>query len=404
MPPQPYVPARDHRHRVAALALYRALVRSARAIPLPPDLAASRSVAGLVRRRFVKHRHYTSPRLLYIAMAAGYRFLTMFAKAHTASSAENGQLVDFLRSCPPLRPRQTTSEPEPASRVPAAEPLIRNIAAACEPPRYAPSRMSRPLSSLDGRPRKVPMVAITAHGQPFLRINKPQPALLSQMIGRKETNFKKKIHKVVHINEDVMPAAECEDNWDRQMAQLMEHELGRDKVDPLDRDLYSSFRWSVILGKLWVELQIERTWQDWNARGLALHEMAERERALAEQESAEADIRPRTERRIDDDDNGDSSSSSSFSSSSSSSSSPSRNRHILLLTSNPPPRKPHSQSPNVREFTFPYRSLKPSPPNLKDPFIQPTWAALIASEKTRLTRALGDSSQSQSLLSPGVVP
>ncbi|KAF4595746.1 ubiquitin-conjugating enzyme [Ophiocordyceps camponoti-floridani] len=339
MPPLPYVPARDCRHRIAALALYRALVRSARAIPLPPDLAASRSVAGLVRRRFVKHRHFTSPRLLYIAMTAGYRFLTMFVKAHTASSAENGQLVDFLRSCPPLRPRSTMSEPEPepASRVPAAEPLIRNIAAAQEPPRYAPSRTSLSPCSLEGSPRKVPIVATTAHGQPFLRIHKPQPALLSQMIGRKETNFKKKILKVVHINDDLMPAAEFEDDWDRQMAQLMEHELGRDRVDPLDNDLYSSFRWSVILGKLWVELQIERTWQDWNARGLALHEIAERERALAEQESAEPDVRPRTERSIDDDDdaydNGDSSSS------------PSRNRHTLLLKPTPQPAKPIPNRP-----------------------------------------------------------
>lgn len=71
-----FVPARNSRHRIAALALYRALVRSARQIELPKDVAQAGSigsVASLVRRRFESNKHYTSLRLVYGSMSAGYK-------------------------------------------------------------------------------------------------------------------------------------------------------------------------------------------------------------------------------------------------------------------------------------------------------------------------------------------
>lgn len=72
----PFIAARDSRHRTAALALYRALLRSANKIPLPEDVCSAKQsaeVANVVRRRFSKNRPYTSFRLIYAAMAAGYK-------------------------------------------------------------------------------------------------------------------------------------------------------------------------------------------------------------------------------------------------------------------------------------------------------------------------------------------
>lgn len=73
---QPFAPARNSRHRVAALALYRALVKTGKKIPLPKDLqhpGPTHPIAHIVRKRFAKHKPLTSLRLVYNSMAAGYK-------------------------------------------------------------------------------------------------------------------------------------------------------------------------------------------------------------------------------------------------------------------------------------------------------------------------------------------
>lgn len=72
----PFVPARNSRHRHAALALYRALVKTGKKVPLPKGLKEAgpvHPIVHLVRKRFAKNSNYTSLRLVYAAMAAGYK-------------------------------------------------------------------------------------------------------------------------------------------------------------------------------------------------------------------------------------------------------------------------------------------------------------------------------------------
>lgn len=85
-----FVPSHSARHRTAALALYRALVKAARAVPLPPSIHATttaspaaegsgsagakrHAVAQLVRRRFDRNKLDTSLRLVYYSMTVGYK-------------------------------------------------------------------------------------------------------------------------------------------------------------------------------------------------------------------------------------------------------------------------------------------------------------------------------------------
>lgn len=69
------IPARNSRHRFACLALYRALLRSARGIQLP--VAAPEDIRDpvrwLVRGQFRRNRRDVSPRLVYSALSAGYK-------------------------------------------------------------------------------------------------------------------------------------------------------------------------------------------------------------------------------------------------------------------------------------------------------------------------------------------
>lgn len=69
------IPAKNSQHRFACLALYRALLRSAREIPLPPELTfnGKHPIRAALRRQFRKNRADTSPRLVYAGLSAGYK-------------------------------------------------------------------------------------------------------------------------------------------------------------------------------------------------------------------------------------------------------------------------------------------------------------------------------------------
>lgn len=73
----PFIPARSSRHRIATLALYRALLKSASEVALPDQIGvvckASKPLETIVRRRFEKNSIDTSPRLVFAAMTAGYK-------------------------------------------------------------------------------------------------------------------------------------------------------------------------------------------------------------------------------------------------------------------------------------------------------------------------------------------
>ncbi|KAJ6438906.1 ubiquitin-conjugating enzyme [Purpureocillium lavendulum] len=382
----PFVPAREPRHRAAALALYRALVRSARQVPLPGDVVGAPArtipmgpIADGVRTCFVRNRAYTSLRLVYASMAAGYKFLAVLARARDAASPDNAQLVAHLRTRSSSVAAQTSpSSAAGASRrrkpahvpEPRPEPLIVNTAAEGHPPRYASSTLPRPHSTLDaaGLPRRVPSLCSTADGQPFLRMAKPQPRALSRMVGRKDRIFQRKIYKIVEIDEDLVPAAVLEDQWDGLVAEQMRREGVRDATATLVMDASAargggpkaSYSWSVQLARLWWEWQVERTWQDWTARGTALNQLVEEERALAERErSGSARQSP--------------------------------------VAPKPPARTKDGTRPNVAEHPAPPLPLLSAIATRlgdggailgKDPFVSAAWATLVDAEQPRLMKWL----------------
>lgn len=127
------------------------------------------------------------------------------------------------------------------------------------------------------------MMATTAEGQPFLRTSSLQPHEMSRMVGRKNKIFQSKIFKIAEIQDERMPEAESEDQWDRIVAQQLRKEgLPREETSG---DVEESYQWSLHLSRLWVEWKIEVTWQDWLARGEALQRIVDAEQALADEEA-----------------------------------------------------------------------------------------------------------------------
>ncbi|KAL7794335.1 hypothetical protein V8C37DRAFT_376286 [Trichoderma ceciliae] len=378
-----FIAARNSRHRTAALALYRALVRTASRIPVAEDTAqkakpGASPIVRIVRRRFAGNTPYTSFRLIFAAMAAGYKFLSLLTKAQTPDSPEHKQILQHLRS---VRNTAAASRavPRPPQRNPVLppEPLLINIAKAGEPPKYVSNILPRPRDSLTG-PRKVPSVSATADGQPFVRIKKPQPHALSRMIGRKNRIFEGRIMNMMDIDERVVDEAALEDEWDIMMDGL----LAKESYKRPRRQDYSgraageetspkmeTFSWSVQLSRLWWEWKVEKTWEDWIARGEALHDLVEQERSLAEQERGGVDPAEKNNRRT------------------------ASRRDTLEFDDSPPNVGVSSVSPSVlleaARRNLPRGSESARDEEMLDPFLSPAWAALVKSQQGRMLKWTG---------------
>ncbi|KAF5024088.1 hypothetical protein F66182_3832 [Fusarium sp. NRRL 66182] len=280
---QPFIPSRSSRHRVAALALYRALIRTGQKVPLPKQVrhkGARHPIAHIIKKRFIKNKIFTSLRLVHNAMSAGYKFLTLLTKAQIKDSPEHSKIVQHLQK------RKETAEISRSKAPPRSEPrynppLLTKVSKPDEPPRYEPTVRPLPKSAFVGQ-RKVPAFSSTAEGYAFLRIKKPQPMVLSRAIGRKSMLYRRQIEGLKEAETDYTPVAKEEDRWDAMMNAQLEQEGFPDRV--LKDDKFASHRWTAHLTRTWYASRLDDRWKDWIARGKAVQQLAEEERALAREE------------------------------------------------------------------------------------------------------------------------
>lgn len=135
-----FIAARNSRHRTAAIALYRALLRTASKVPVPVENAAQKTskdlktnpVVRIVRKRFAKNTPYTSFRLIYAAMTAGYKvgFLSFFQLLWEA--------LDVTKTCNLILINSTVSQSSHKS----AKPQL---------PRTQPSHKPSPIRAPNSR-------------------------------------------------------------------------------------------------------------------------------------------------------------------------------------------------------------------------------------------------------------
>ncbi|KAF4122083.1 DNA repair protein [Geosmithia morbida] len=239
-----FVPARNSRHRIAALALYRALVRSARQVELPTEqkqvgggLSSSgktvHPLADMVKRRFQSNKSYTSLRLVYSSMSAGYKFLSILTKARIVDSPEHDRVVNLIRQPQAKKTSDrssgsssSSSQPKPKKQTTSGEkgqkkkrpPLLVNVAEPGQPPRY--TGRPRPASILK-HPRRVPTLCAESLGYPFLRYRKPHPPTLDSMVARNRMLWEARVASVIRAEEEMAPAAALEDRWEDALQEEM---------------------------------------------------------------------------------------------------------------------------------------------------------------------------------------
>ncbi|KAK0784641.1 hypothetical protein LTR75_013778 [Friedmanniomyces endolithicus] len=184
------LPRNSTPHRIAAVALYRALLLSTRA--LAPDIfppPQRTSLQNIIRNRFKQARHEQSPRYLRLCFEAGYEALDRLDAAGAGVAGDTGvkeggsaaYILDLLARAPEKvkrAPPITALDPSLLKDLKLHLRTRPNATATTEAEK--PSLFDRPLplAQLKGGKRRVP-VLYNAQGVPVLRLSKPQPAALS---------------------------------------------------------------------------------------------------------------------------------------------------------------------------------------------------------------------------------
>ncbi|KAK7528365.1 uncharacterized protein IWZ02DRAFT_369663 [Phyllosticta citriasiana] len=217
MPPF-LVPRNTSTHRVAAIALYRALLASCASVPVVAE--ERETLRNVVRNKFRRNQLVHSSRLLSMAFCTGYDTLDMFdraVKGDTASIEHISELLD--QTAPYLKrpPRPPRFPKKPEGRPPAA----------CPPPEQQ-LLATRPFMSVSGK-RKVPKLRVN-NGIPFLMYSKPQPQNLGRILRFNAERAQKRQNWHTAIEHDMMPQAKHEDFWDN----LLEASLGIGDCDNPD--------------------------------------------------------------------------------------------------------------------------------------------------------------------------
>ncbi|KAI0899019.1 hypothetical protein F4806DRAFT_322469 [Annulohypoxylon nitens] len=312
MPPSFLIPARNSRHRIACIALYRALLKQAPAIQLPDNLVQAwgpgNPIKHLIRRAFRRNIADTSPRIVFPALKAGYQMLALLKSASPPSlqwarNLNHESVITFLRAR--LKERNRTLEAKelhpPNSRNPPKRtsaprketiPLLVDVTPAPTPenprptPVYATPSRPRPASELGGSGRRqIPRLDM-ASDLPFLRIKKPQPPILSRVLTQK---IKKRVLRYDTLGEFwdySLPDAELEDMWEQEVNALLKKNR---MVYSTDNDKFAeTFQYTTKrhgIDFLHNKLNDERLHQV--ARADAMRRLIEEETALAEQEKAQ---------------------------------------------------------------------------------------------------------------------
>lgn len=288
-------------------ALYRALLRQVPHISLPDEVTSRpgwiNPIQFLIRSSFRRNKTDTSPRLVTSALKSGYRFLTLLTSAHDPSSAQHASIVSFLRDRqsrfpPPDQPKRV--EPQTKSVRLAEVPLLTKVNGPDEKPVYKSTARPLPLSQLSGGRRKIPVLEEANGGIPFLRIGKPQSHYLGSYIHRKAARRQQQIALMQELHEEARADAQQEDLWEEELLRLAADEgVALEGYGGMrERHNGGPYEQAVKIGIKYVGNRLNEEMEDMKARAVAMLDIVDEEKRLAEAEEKERMRMKRWERNV----------------------------------------------------------------------------------------------------------
>ncbi|KAF2088978.1 hypothetical protein K490DRAFT_14505, partial [Saccharata proteae CBS 121410] len=207
--PRFVVPKRSGAHRVASIALYRALLSQCSRVPLPEE---ARTVLGnITRNKFRRNRDLNSTRLLKYAFIAGYKTLSLLDNAVAGDAGSTSRIAQLLAATPDHLRRSPKKTGPKKNRAQSKE--------ACRPPdRKELDARPRPLEELSGV-RHVPKI-YSANMIPVLRFSKPQPRSISRIINNKVDQRQRRIDLIDELQNHGFEMGSWEDDWDDLLEEM----------------------------------------------------------------------------------------------------------------------------------------------------------------------------------------
>ncbi|KAF7879066.1 hypothetical protein EAF04_000266 [Stromatinia cepivora] len=214
--PTQFIPSKSGPHRIACIALYRALLEQCLRVPIPAELQPKGPIhplKHLVRKQFRRNVWEHSPKIVVAALKTGYEAEKLIRTAGDGDSDSRNQIYELLRY---RRAVATTSAlvprpPKPKIRYPEAIPGV---------PKLLEAR-PLPLEKLSGL-RHVPKFA-KAMVSNFLRIQKPQSPYLSRVLRDKIETRQKRTDSRDRI-EYLEEIAIAENTWEDIIEDQLENE------------------------------------------------------------------------------------------------------------------------------------------------------------------------------------
>ncbi|OJD37965.1 dna repair protein [Diplodia corticola] len=230
------VPARSGAHRVAAIALYRALLtqcspKASPSLPLADNQRAA--LRNVIRNKFRRNRHVHSAKHLKLSFTAGYELLDILDRASSTTPTTTTTTTPtspppptptshhLLQTLLPLAPPHLLRFPPPPRGPRRLDPSPE----ACPPPaRRLLARRPLPASALGGTGvRRVPRI-VSANLFPMLRYRKPQPRSLSRVLTDKVKQRQRRLNVRREAETEWMAWGVGEDVWDRLVGVAVEEE------------------------------------------------------------------------------------------------------------------------------------------------------------------------------------
>lgn len=200
-------------HRIAAIALFRALLQQCKALQSTLPTTTTDQLQNLVRHRFKSQRHVTSHRQLKVGFAAGYEAIDHLDAAVAGDQSRTQVLLDLLSQAPESVKRAPKNETwerwqRQEKRKAAGREEYARRAAAKEKFFQRPL----PLEQISGGVRRIP-VLINANHVPVLRIKKPQPLSLSKYLNSRIKQRQGRHDRRWEL-EELAALGRAEDRWD----------------------------------------------------------------------------------------------------------------------------------------------------------------------------------------------
>lgn len=209
--PRFLVPHKSGLHRIASIALYRALLSQCKNLKLPAPRCDE--IQNIIRNRFREQRHVTSHRQLHVSFTAGYEAIDHLDAAVAGNQQSHDYILDLASRAPAKAKLPPPKRPSTAERAKEARKRKWQERQALAPNPIKLEDRPLPLERLSGKTRRVP-VLFSANLIPVLRLKKPQPHSLSMYIRGRIEQRQRRLDRRDALTA-TLALAKREDQWDR---------------------------------------------------------------------------------------------------------------------------------------------------------------------------------------------